>query len=64
VALYYGALLLGGIALLVLLVYLLSFLIEGLSKLGGALIKAFVPLALLAGAAYLIYLIVEGRLTF
>jgi hypothetical protein len=63
-ALYYGSLIVGGIALLALMVYLLSFFIEGLSKLGGAVIKAVIPLALLAGAAYLIYLIVEGRLSF
>jgi hypothetical protein len=60
--LLYGSLIVGGIAVLVLLIYFLGFFIEGLSKLAGALIKAFIPLALLAVVAYLIYLIVEGRL--
>lgn len=60
--LYYGSLIVGAIALLVLLAYFLGFFIEGLSKLAGTLIRAFIPLAVLAAVAYLIYLIVEGRL--
>jgi hypothetical protein len=60
--LYWVSLVLGGLAVLVLLVYVLSYFIEGLSGVTAVALRAAVPLALLAGAAYLIYRIASGTL--
>jgi hypothetical protein len=59
-ALYYVSLVLGGIAVLVLVLYVLSYFIEGISHLTAVLLRAAIPLALLAGAAYLIHRIASG----
>ncbi len=61
-ALYYISLVLGAIALLTLVLYVFSYFIEGLSRTGAVFIRAAVPLALLAGAAYLIYRLTSGTL--
>lgn len=61
-ALYYISLILGAIALLTLVLYVFSYFIEGLSRMTAVFIRAAVPLALLAGAAYLIHRLTSGTL--
>jgi len=61
-SLYWVSLVLGGLAVLVLVLYVLSYFIEGMSRLTAVALRAAVPLALLAGAAYLIYRIASGTL--
>jgi len=59
--LYYGLLFLGGIGVLVLVLYILGFFIDALSRTAGVLLRVLIPITLLVGAAYLIHLIVSGQ---